>query len=186
MIDNKDNLDNLFNQLENNWDTEEPAFGHDKRFMKRLEESKKRGNKKLWLTIVTPIAATIAILLGVFITYNPSENIQDTPQVAELSPEAKETQLYFASIIKKEIAKVEEESTPETQKIVDDALYRMEELEKDYDKLTQELSEKGENKKIIHAMITNLQIRISFLEEVLIKIENIKKIKDKHYENAQA
>ncbi|OIQ22089.1 MAG: hypothetical protein BM557_01545 [Flavobacterium sp. MedPE-SWcel] len=184
MIYNKDNLDNLFNQLENSWDTEEPAYGHDKRFVKRLE-SKKTNNKKLWLTIVTPIAATIAILLGVFITYSPDKTIQE-PQVAELSPEVKETQLYFASIIKKEMEKVEKESTPETKKIVQDALYRMEQLEKDYDKLTLELSEKGENKRIIHAMITNLQIRISFLEEVLIRIENIKKIKNKHYENAQA
>jgi hypothetical protein len=59
----------------------------------------------------------------------------------------------------------------------------MEELEKDYEKLTAELLKNGENKKIIHAMITNLQTRIRFLEEVMANIENIKKLKEQHHEN---
>lgn len=33
-------------------------------------------------------------------------------------------------------------------------------------------------------MITNLQTRISFLEDVLTRIENIKKIKEDYHENA--
>ena len=182
MKNEKDNLEQLFSQLKDNWDTEEPVQGHEQRFMQRLENKPKKKKTTLWLKIAMPVAATIAVLLGVFISYQPKEQ----PKVAELSPEVKETQLYFASIIKNEMVKIEKESTPETKKIVEDALYQMDILEKDYDKLTQELTEKGENKKIIHAMITNLQTRISFLEKVLEQIENTKKIKDKYHEKNQA
>jgi galactokinase/mevalonate kinase-like predicted kinase len=94
--------------------------------------------------------------------------------------------MYFSGIIEKELAKVEKQNTPETKQLVKDALYRMHALEEDYNNLTKELQENGENKKIIHAMITNLQTRISFLEEVLTQIENIKKIKQNYHENHQA
>ncbi len=179
MKNEKENLEQLFSQFKDGWDTEEPTFGHKQRFMQRLEHKSER--KSIWLKIAVPVAAAIAVLLGIYIGYQPEEE----PKTAELSPEVQETQLYFTSIIKNEMAKVESESTPETKKIVDDALKRMEMLEQDYEKLTHELAEKGENKKIIHAMITNLQIRISFLEEVLIQIENTKKIKDKYHESNQ-
>ncbi|NDI98878.1 anti-sigma factor [Flavobacterium sp. LaA7.5] len=179
MENEKNNLEQLFNQLKNGWDNEEPPRGHEQRFMQRLGHKPKK--KTIGLKIALPVAATIAVLLGVFIGYHPEEQ----PKIAELSPEVKETQIYFTSVIKNEMAKIEKESTPETEKIVQDALYHMELLEKDYDKLTHELTQKGENKKIIHAMITNLQTRISFLEEVLIQIENAKKIKDKYHENNQ-
>ena len=81
---------------------------------------------------------------------------------------------------------MKKEQTPETRKLVHDALHHMQELENDYNKLTRELAEKGESKQIIHAMITNLQTRISFLEEVLTQIENIKKLKENYHENNQA
>ncbi|AXG74826.1 anti-sigma factor [Flavobacterium arcticum] len=181
MKNEKDNLEQLFSQLKNDWDTEKPADGHELRFMQRLENKPKKKKTIAWTKIIVPIAASIAILLGVFVTYQPEE-----PKTAELSPEVKETQLYFASIIKSEMTKIERESTPETKKIVQDAMVQMDLLESDYNKLILELKEKGENKKIIHAMITNLQTRISFLERVLTQIENTQKIKNRHYENNNA
>ena len=83
------------------------------------------------------------------------------------------------------MAKVQKENSPETKKIVQDALVHMQLLEKDYDKITHDLAQKGENKQLIHAMITNFQTRISFLEDVLVKIENVKKIKESYHENNQ-
>jgi archaellum component FlaC len=100
-----------------------------------------------------------------------------------MSPKNREAQEYFSLVIKKELAQVEKENTPATKKLVSDALLRLDRLEKDYNTLADELQQKGESKKIIHAMITNLQTRISFLEEVLTQIENIKKIKENYHEN---
>jgi DNA-directed RNA polymerase beta' subunit len=178
MNDEKDNLRDLFNELENQWDTEHPELGHQERFLNRLEGKKKQ---RFNFKIAVPVAAAVAILLGLLIIFNPMQD--KSMALNKMSPQAKETQIYFSSIIAKELAKVEKEKSPETHRIVRDALTHMQQLESDYDKLTTELQEKGENKQILHAMITNLQVRITFLEKVLVQIENIKKIKENHHEN---
>lgn len=189
MNNEKDKIETLFSNLKDSWDAEEPTIGHKERFMAKLEKqevakTKTNSSRRLWLTIATPIAAAIVVFLGIFLTYTPEENIEATTntEIADLPPKVQETQLYFSGIIKQEMAKIEKESTPETKKIVDDAVIRMAELEKDYDMLIIEIQKNGENKRIIRAMITNLQTRISFLEEVLIKIENTKKLKQNYHE----
>lgn len=172
-------MDELFNRFDGQWDTEEPELGHQERFLDRLNGRKKYKKKGLLYWISVPAAAAVAVLIGFMLTGTPGQQI-----AASVSPKTEQTQMYFASIIKKELAKVEKENSPETKVLVQDALKHMQELEDDYNKITEELAEKGENKQLIHAMITNLQIRISFLEDVLKKIENIKKIKENYHEDA--
>lgn len=177
---NNDKLKGLFDNLSGEWDTYEPPMGHHHRFMERLEGKKKRS--LFPIKVLMPIAAALVIMATLVITYGLPQP-QPKPHV---SPQVAETQMYFATIIEKEMGKVKKEQTPETRKLVHDALHHMQELENDYNKLTRELAEKGESKQIIHAMITNLQTRISFLEEVLTQIENIKKLKENYHENNQA
>lgn len=171
-------FDDLLNSFNGQWDTEEPLAGHEDRFLDRLEK-KKQKPKRLVYWVSIPAAAVIAILLGIMFIFTPNDNAQ----VAKISPKTEQTQMYFASIIQKELAKVEKENSPETKALVEDAMLHMQQLEKDYEKITHELAKKGENKQLLHAMITNLQTRISFLEDVLVKIENIKKIKETYHEN---
>jgi hypothetical protein len=185
MKNEKQDLDNLFAQFNGQWDTEEPANGHEDRFLDRLENKNKK-KKGLLLLLAMPTAAAILIMFGIWTIYNPGSEIPAGKQTAavKLSPKTQEAQSYFKGIIQKELAKVEKEDSPETKMLVKDALLRMDALEKDYEKLNNEVLTKGENKQIIHAMITNLQTRISFLEDVLTKIENIKKLKENYHENS--
>jgi hypothetical protein len=44
-------------------------------------------------------------------------------------------------------------------------------LDIDYQKIIKEIATNGENRQIIYAMISNLQTRISFLQNVLTQIE---------------
>ena len=178
MKNEKDNLDGLFGHFEGQWDTDHPDLGHQERFLNRLEGKKKQ---RFPFRFAAPVAAAVVILMGLLIVFNPMQD--KNMALNKMSPQAKEAQVYFSSIIEKELAKVEKEDSPETERIVHDALNHMQQLEADYNVLTQELQEKGENKKILHAMITNLQVRIAFLEKVLTQIENIKKIKVNHHEN---
>jgi hypothetical protein len=46
-------------------------------------------------------------------------------------------------------------------------------FEQDYQKIINELQKNGDTKQLLHAMILNFQTRISFLEEVIKKIEII-------------
>lgn len=182
MKDDKQALEDLFSRFDGQWDTEEPTAGHEDRFLDRLENNKRRKKGKgLLFRLAMPTAAAILIIIGFWTVYKP--DTQSDAGLAKMSPKVQETQMYFSSIIQKELAKVEKETSPETRVLVKDALERIDALEKDYEKLTKELLTKGENKQIIHAMITNLQTRISFLEDVLTKIENIKKLKETYHEN---
>jgi len=184
MKNEKQDLNDLFAHFDGQWDTEEPAMGHEDRFLDRLEGKKKK--KGLLFRLAMPTAAAIIIMFGLWTMFKPDSAVTGNETAAvKLSPKVQETQTYFTGIIQKELAKVEKEDSPETKMLVKSALLRMDALEKDYEKLTKEALSKGENKQIIHAMITNLQTRISFLEDVLTKIENIKKLKETYHENTQ-
>ncbi|WP_294824959.1 hypothetical protein [uncultured Flavobacterium sp.] len=185
MKNEKQDPDNLFAHFNGQWDTEEPAMGHEDRFLDRLEGKKKK--KGLLFRLAMPAAAAIIIMFGLWTMFKPDGAAVTGNETAavKLSPKVQETQTYFTGLIKKELAKVEKEDSPETKILVKSALLRMDALEKDYEKLTNEALTKGENKQIIHAMITNLQTRISFLEDVLTKIENIKKLKENYHDNSQ-
>ncbi|MFL9843506.1 hypothetical protein [Flavobacterium rhizosphaerae] len=170
--------------LNNRWDVHEPPMGHHKRFMQRLDELDGKKKKKKRFLLAIPAAAVAVIVATIIFMFNPQPVSKHN--VATLSPKAQQTQDYFTTVINTELKKVQQESTPETKILVEDALKRLNVLEKDYNRLLQELSTKGESKQLIHALITNLQTRISFLEEVSEKIENIKKIKEQYHENNNA
>ena len=169
-------MENLFRNLQGNFDTEEPILGHQQRFLDRLDKPKK---KKRNYGSFLAIAASLAILVAVTINYTQQKA---EPTLAKLSPELKESHQYFNSIIKNELAKIASEKSPENQIIISDALTQMQALDKDYEKLMAEMAQKGENEQIISAMITNLQTRVSFLQKVQAQIQNIKKIKAIYHE----
>ena len=72
---------------------------------------------------------------------------------------------------------LKQEKSPETAKLVDDTLAKLDELQSDYENLEKELINGGNSKMILNAMITNFQIRIDLLEEVLANVETIKNLK---------
>ena len=78
---------------------------------------------------------------------------------------------------------LEQENTPETQAIVDDALKQLEILDTDYNKLKTDLVKSGQDKRVIYAMITNFQQRIDLLNKVLEKVNNINTLKITPHEN---
>ena len=108
---------------------------------------------------------------------------KDGAELAAVSPEMAKTQDFFTKAIEEELYNINEARTPETQKLVEDALVQLEILEKDYKQLTEDLATSGEDKRVIYAMISNFQARIDLLNTVLEEIESIKKIKNDVYED---
>lgn len=166
-----DQLENLFERLNDQWDIHEPDENHYDRFLEK--QSKKRAAKRNWISL--SIAASIALLVGCLIFFNPQHK---NDEFVFASKETRETDSIFTSMIKMELEKVREKKSPLNEKIVADALKQMKILDADYEKIKQELIKNGENKQIIHAMIRNLQTRISFLESVLQHLENTEDLKN--------
>ena len=172
MEKNDDKLENLFEKFNNQWDIHEPDENHYDRFL--AKQSRKRTVRKYWTAL--SIAATVLVLVGIFnfMDLNPKpEN-----KMVFASKETRETDSIFTCMIKMELEKVKEKKSPLNEKIIADALIQMKVLDDDYEKIKQELVKNGESKQIIHAMIRNLQTRISFLENVLEHIENNDNLKN--------
>ena len=164
-------LDQLFEKYENEWDIEFLEISHEERFIKKLQPEK--SNWKRFVTI--GIAASIIIMLGLSI-FNTTPKKTEDLQFA--SKETKQTDSIFTILIENELEKIKEKKSPENERIIADALQQMRTLDSDYTKIIKELETNGESKQIIYAMISNLQTRISFLQNVLLHIENTEKLKN--------
>ncbi len=176
----KDNLENRFKNLENQFDIEEPTIGHFDRFEAKLNSPKSSSRNKVFKFIsAIAIAASIILFVGVWIGASFSNKGME---LAGISTEMEETQSYFVNTIHKELESIENERTGDTEKIINDGLNQLKRLENKYNELTLELKESNEDKRIIYAMISNFQRRIDVLQSLLIQIENVKQLKSKDNE----
>jgi hypothetical protein len=175
MKNENEKLDQLFENLENQWDIRELDHEHGNRFSKKLVLKKKKRN----YSFIYAIAASVVVLLGVSLLYT---NNDKPKELKFASKETKQTDSIFTVLIKNELEKIHEKKSPENEKIINDALKQMKSLDGDYAKIIHELEINGESKPIIYAMISNLQTRISFLQSVLQRIEETEKLKKLHDE----
>lgn len=178
------NIDDFFKDLV--FDVAEPKVGHGKRFAEKLKKQKtplKSQGGKLRMLWSPLIGAAAAVLIIFMLMGNSFGNLTDKGDLAGISPEMKETQQFYTTLIKTELAKLEAANTPETERLVNDALAQMDKLDHDYEKLKKDLKKSGQDKRVIFAMITNLQQRIDILTNVLEQIENFKELKNPNNEN---
>lgn len=181
----KDNISKLFERLEGEFDIETPDLNHENRFLRKLKQQQENPIADVSKPVRFPwwkhmAAACILLLsLGIFIGSNLGTETEDTQQIT-FSPEVEKSQIHLASLIEKELEKVKAAEDEDTKEIVQDALQQLKRLEIEYNELKNELISYGEDKRILQAMITNFQLRIQLLEEVLIQIEEIKIFKNEN------
>ena len=179
-----DNLKDLFDELD--FDIAEPAKDHEERFRQKLKsrslkKTKQNGVISLWLPVMS-IAATLAIAFVIFqgVFGNP---LNQGTELANVSPEMKETQNFYASVIQTELENLKDQKTPETEAVINDALKQMDKLEQSYESLKKDLGKSGQDQRVIYAMISNFQQRIDLLKNVLEQVNTIKTLKNKSHEN---
>jgi len=175
----KDTIDELFDNLNGEFDINEPNKDHELRFLDKLKandlasNTSKKSSGFNWKPFLA-IAASVLICLSVFITTQNEPEISD---LASVSPELSETQDFFTATIENELKKLNNERSPLTEQIITDALEQIQLLETDYQNLKTDLTESGNDQRVIYAMITNFQNRIDILNTVLEDIETIKELK---------
>ncbi len=177
----KDKIEQLFEGLDNQFDIEVPNLGHQQRFIDKLNktESKVASRKTNYWKPLLAVAASVVLILSITLNLKPTITQND---LASISPELAETQNFFSSTIAFELKKLNKNKSPETEKLVNDALKRLDQLEKEYKTLKLNLIESGEDQRVIYAMITNFQNRIDVLQSTLLQIEALKTLKQNNYE----
>jgi hypothetical protein len=163
-----DKLQQFFS--ENEFDFKEPNTGHLERFDRRLKTPKqhKKASWK-WLSVAASVVLIFSFWLG-------SRYQKRAFDLADISPKMKETQNYFRSTIQQEIKTLEKNRSLETEKIIEIALDKLEELEDNYKHFVRELSRNGKQRRVISAMIKNYQRRLTILERTLEQIDRIKNL----------
>jgi hypothetical protein len=170
MKNENEKLDQLFENLENQWDVHEMNSQHSNRFSEKLALKKRKKN----YSFIYAIAASIVVMLGITLFYTNNEKPKE---LKFASKETKQTDSIFTVLIEHQLEQIKAKKSPENEKIISDALQQMKSLDSDYEKIKHELEVNGESKPIIYAMISNLQTRISFLQNVLQHIEESEKLK---------
>lgn len=168
MIHENEKLEKLFEKFDSQWDVQELENNHEIRFLDKLNSKTEKKSKRNYF-ISMAIAASIVVLLSISFFYDSNAA---SSELKFASKETKQTDSIFTVLIEKELEKIKEKKSPENEKIIADALKQMRTLDSDYQKIIKELETNGESKQIIYAMISNLQTRISFLQNVLQHIED--------------
>lgn len=178
-------LKEVFEKLKDTFDSEEPAAGHQERFLDKLGDQHhgivlQNTRRSYWKPF--SIAASLLLLCAIGISvYSTQGSIDEN--VAEISSEVSNTQFYFASLIEEQVRQMESESSPETKDIIEDTMIQLKKLEADFAILENDLRNGGNSKMLLSAMITNFQTRIDLLQDVLSQIGDIKILKKYNDEN---
>lgn len=172
----KQNIEAFFRTHQSAFDVEELPDGHEARFLSRLEKGQTQAVGSAFVKkpffFWASIAASVAILFGVFFAYQMGKT---STQLANVSSEMAKTQHFFVRTIQAQLRQVEKVKVPQAKVVVEDAMTQLKILETDYTRLTKDLRQSGENQKVIRAMIANFQKRVALLEQVLKQIEQLKK-----------
>ncbi|GAA0720840.1 hypothetical protein GCM10009430_21430 [Aquimarina litoralis] len=175
----EDEIDKLFERMENQLDVFEPSADHKLRFLEKLQSQNQvislQPKKRNWIRPLA-IAASIAVLIGM-ISIAPIFQTNEKAELASVSPQMEETQNFFTVAIQNQLEEISKNSSEETNALVDDAMKQLEKLETSYEILKKDLVESSNDKRVISAMIKNFQQRASLLENVLEKINDINKLK---------
>lgn len=183
-MENKE-INELFKDLD--FDIAEPAGGHKDRFLEKLQKQPTRQKfegklRTLWSPMLA-VAASLLLIIMLAGNFMGGSLLTESGDLAGISPEMKQTQEFYTNLIRTELARVEQAKTPETEAIVADAFKQLEKLDMEYDKLKNDLKKSGQDKRVVFAMVSNLQQRIDILNNVLTHIENIKELKNPNNEN---
>lgn len=181
--------------------------GHQQRFMSRLENELPKKIRRFdykWLNI----AASIVVIFSVsLLTYNqlgssdiegsdivdsnssPVKNssvilAKQSSPLAEISPEYQKVENSILTSIKFQLSQITIDDT--NRELVESFMTRLDNLDKEYQKLNKELIEVGPNVQSVEAMMENLTIRLSLLNRLKDKLKELERIENENYNEVQA
>ncbi|MFI0430724.1 hypothetical protein [Mariniflexile sp. HMF6888] len=162
---------------------EEMPINHQNRFLKKLDDAFPIENKSKFNWV--KIAASIVVFLGLsFGAYNflkqevpipnntiVNTNTIETKTLGDVSPGLKKVEDYYLASINLELSKIE--YTPETKDLFDGYVVQLEELDKEYKRLSVELTQSGPSELTVNALIDNLKFRLNLLYRLRAQLKEL-------------
>lgn len=180
-------LEDIIKNNRDAFNTAEPSSGHTERFRGRLEEAVPHHKKGVWanygfeirLAAGFALFVTIAILFytGTFGSFRSL--VFKQLSAAELPAEVREMLQYYNVISDKKVTEIDNLSVApgESEKIKAMAEEEILELDRDAERLKEELAVNSENERVKAALVLNRQKKAELLEKIIktVKDENNKK-----------
>lgn len=164
---------------------EKMPTNHQERFLEKLDKALPEAKHSSFNRM--KIAASIVVLLGLgfgaFKYFQPkpvqgdlpnqvaTTNTVETKTLGDLSPGLKKVEDYYLASINLELSKMS--YTPETKDLFDGYLVQLDELDKEYKRLSVDLAESGPSELTINALIDNLKIRLSLLYRLRAQLKEL-------------
>jgi len=160
--------------------------GHEAKFLKKLEEELPVKSNKSIFTFLN-IAASIVLLIGFsygayqfFVTEEVATPAQETvsrKSLGDISPQFKKVEDYYLANINLELSNMK--VTPESKELFDGYLLRLDELNKEYLRLEDELTQSGANEQTVSSLIDNLKLRLNLLYRLKNKLNELNETDNK-------
>jgi hypothetical protein len=169
--------------------------GHEARFLKKLEEELPKDTPKNMFTFFN-VAASVVLLIGLtyggykLVNFNQNTVIPEVATntvaaktIGDVSPQLKKVEDYYLASINLELSKMK--ITSENKELFDGYLARLEDLNNEYNRLTEELIEAGPNEQTVNALIDNLKFRLNLLYRLKDKLNELNN-SENNYEELQS
>ncbi len=181
--------------------------GHQERFMSRLEKELPKKTKSFnynWLKIAASVVVILSVSMLAFNRLGSNDPIEDglvdvdntgvknatvvmgkqSSTLAEISPEYQEVENSILTSIKFQLSNITVDDT--NRELVESFMVRLDNLDKEYQRLNNELMEVGPNVQSVEAMMENLKIRLSLLSRLKDKLKELERIENENYNEIQA
>lgn len=185
-------LEKIISNNRDVFDSDEPADGHFERFNKKLSNLHKEHESKEikvihminrhWLKV----AAAMVILIGFgFVFFNnvfeKNANMTSAQETGIiLSPELTEVEIYYTSLSDKRFDLIDQlvPDSMEGAKIKEMVDMELSELNENYGELLEEYKNNPDDDRIIDAIINNYRIQAEILDNIIIKLNELKNKKN--------
>jgi hypothetical protein len=170
--------------------------GHEERFLQKLDKTSSEkfssngkatdkandeslnGNSWSWMQIAAGLVILFGLGFGAFKFFNqdsikaPLKVVETkTKSLEDVAPDLKKVEDYYVASINFELSKIK--PTPETKELFDGYLERLEELNIEYKRVSEQLIEFGPDELTVDALINNLKLRLNLLNRLKEKLNEI-------------
>lgn len=158
---------------------------HQDRFLEKLDKAfpEKQKPKFNWLQIAASVVLLLGLSFGAYHYLGTEKPIEvattqpvETKTLGDVSPGLKKVEDYYLASINLELSKME--YTPENKDVIDGYLLQLDELNKEYQRLSAELTESGPSELTVNALIDNLKFRLNLLYRLRSQLSTLQTSED--------
>ncbi|WOD43996.1 hypothetical protein [Hwangdonia lutea] len=166
---------------------------HQDRFLEKLDDAFPKQPKPIfyWMQIAAGLVVFLGLGIGVYQYLQPDDtteiattNTAEIKTLGDVSPGLKKVEDYYLASINLELSKMK--YTPDTKAVFDGYLLQLNELDKEYQRLSVELTESGPSELTVNALIDNLKFRLNLLHRLRSQLSELQTSEDNFEEVKQS